>query len=100
MAQRWPLHSLQPMENSGANKNGDTRRRTKRVSELEKESECRREELSSVPAQGGLAFTNPFLFDLFIQMKEQRQAGLCGTIALSPQTLTWSAFTRTLIIYN
>lgn len=45
----------------------------------------RREDLSSVAvAQGGLAFTNPLFFDLFIQMKEQRRAGLCGTIVLSP----------------
>lgn len=54
-----------------------------------KRREIWREKLSSVAAaQGGPAFTNPFFFDLFIQMKEQRQAGLCGTIALSPQTLT------------
>ncbi len=60
-----------------------------RGSAFEKESEYWGEEPSSVAAaQGGLAFTNPFFFDLFIQMKEQRQAGLCGTIALSPQTLT------------
>lgn len=60
-----------------------------------------REELSSAAvAKGGLALTNPFFFDLFIQMKEQNEAGLCRTIALSPQTLTWSAFTRALIIFN
>lgn len=57
--------------------------------ERERERKCirkkRREDLSSVAvAQGGLAFTNPLFFDLFIQMKEQRRAGLCGTIALSP----------------
>lgn len=60
-----------------------------RGSAFKKERGDWREELSSVAtAQGGPAFTNPFFFDLFIQMKEQRQAGLCGTIALSPQTLT------------
>lgn len=59
-------------------------RERERGSALENESERWREELSSVAAQGGLAFTNPFFFDLFIQMKEQQQAGLCGTIALSP----------------
>lgn len=56
-----------------------------RGSAFEKESECWGEELSSVAAQGGLAFTNPFFFDLFIQMKEQWRAGLGGTIALSPK---------------
>lgn len=80
---------------------GGRRSAWERGSAFEKESEYWREELSSMAAaQGGLAFTNPFFFDLFIQMKEQRQAGLCGTIALSPQTLTWSAFTRVLIIFN
>lgn len=60
-----------------------------RGSAFEKESECWGEQLSSVAvAQGGLAFTNPFFFDLFIQMKEQRRAGLRGTITLSPQTMT------------
>lgn len=76
------------MKNIGANKKGNGERRSarERGSAFEKESECWREEPSSVAAQGGLAFTNPFFFDLFIQMKEQQQAGLCGTIALSPRT--------------
>lgn len=96
----WLLRALEQMTDVADNKKKHASRRVRERKYIWKEAKQREELSSAAVAKGGLALTNPFFFDLFIQMKEQNEAGLCRTIALSPQTLTWSAFTRALIIFN
>lgn len=96
----WLLRALEQMTDVADNKKKHASRRVREMKYIWKEAKQREELSSAAVAKGGLALTNPFFFDLFIQMKEQNEAGLCRTIALSPQTLTWSAFTRALIIFN